>query len=59
MALLGEQPSRTALIGGAVIMLGIAVGLYVKLKGRAAKPDEPISGSETVEYEGNVTFKGV
>ncbi len=56
--LLGERPSIPILIGGAVIVLGIAVGQFghiVTDKVAARR----LSASEAMQAEGRVSFKGI
>lgn len=57
--LLGEAPGSAVLVGGAIIVLGIAVAqLGPIVERRAAAHRAPTTG-EAVELEGGVNFKGV
>lgn len=57
--LLGERPGAPILIGGAVIVLGIAVGQYGKWIAQQREKKAKMSMSDTLECEGQVNFKGV
>ena len=56
--LLGERPSTPILIGGAIIVLGIAVGQFghTLVEKVAARR---LTASEALQAEGRVSFKGV
>ncbi len=57
--LLGERPGTPILIGGAIIVLGIAVGQYGKWRAQQREKKAKLSMSDTLECEGQVSFKGV
>ncbi len=58
--ILGEQPMTAQYIGGAVLMLGIAIGLLGGRKEAASAADEvPASASAALAAEARVGFKGI
>jgi len=56
--LLGERPSAPILIGGAVIVLGIAVGQFGQFIADKMAARR-LSTSEVLQAEGRVSFKGI
>lgn len=56
--LLGERAGLPILIGGVIIVLGIAVGQYGKWRAQQLERKR-MSMSDTIEAEGQVNFKGV
>ena len=59
IVLLGEEPSSAVLIGGAVMVLGIAVGVYGNLWRKAARKEKPVKQAEAVTMECHANFKGI
>ncbi len=58
--ILGEQPMTAHYIGGAVLMLGIAIGLLGGRKEAVATTDEsPASAQPALAAEARIGFKGV
>jgi drug/metabolite transporter (DMT)-like permease len=59
VVLLGETPNMAIMIGGAVIVLGIAVAQLGPVAERRLAPSHRPTTDEAVKLEGSVNFKGV
>ncbi len=59
VVLLGEQPSSAVLIGGAVMIAGIAVGIIGNLTQAAAQKPKKVAKKEAVTLECHANFKGI
>ncbi|MGI9511681.1 MAG: DMT family transporter [Anderseniella sp.] len=59
IVLLGEQPSAAVLTGGAVMMLGIAVGVYGILRSSWTLSKMAVDDQEALTLEGHANFKGI
>ncbi len=57
--LIGERPDMAVLIGGAIIVLGIAVAKLGPIVERRAMARRAPTSDEVVDLEGGVNFKGV
>lgn len=61
MVLLGEDPGPGLLPGGAVILLGIVIGQYGRMRSRRMREDcatKRQAAERALEHEGEVNFKG-